>query len=275
MRLRTLSRLTGRVDRRVVGLAVLAGVVHAVVLVGVAVRLGYPMGPGSLSAAAALWRYGGLVLAAGLPAYLALRDGLLAPAGLAIGAAAYVVHAELSPPGPTFIPLQGFLVVRDGLYVGDYATRWYAPLAAFLHAGLLEAVVRSDGDGGLRSRVVHLVGQAGRRRVLAWTAVVAAGHGGVAVAYAAGGGTTDPVALVLALPAAVVALLAVRYGLVAPYVVFLVDVLRALHANAGVAGTDLSSVGIGPLLAACLLAAGLEWLLRIGTRRRTAGPTGD
>lgn len=251
------------------GFATIVGVVHAAVLVTVAVHLGYPFGPGKLTPTALAWHYGGLVVAAALPAYLALRYRLLAPAVLATATAAWVVHAELSPPGPTFLPLEGFLVVKDGLYVGGYATRWFAPTAAFLHAGAAEWAARRSYGG---TTPVHDVradwgGADGTRPGLAAVVVLAAAHGAIALAYGAGGGSVDPVAVAMAGPAGLVGYMAVRHGLVIPYLVFIGNVLAALHANAGLAGTDLTVVGAGPLVAVCLAAATVEGGLRSARRR--------
>ena len=59
--------------------SVLLGVIHAGVLLLVAARLGYAVGPGEYSLVGIGWRYGGLVVVAALPVWLALRYTLVAP----------------------------------------------------------------------------------------------------------------------------------------------------------------------------------------------------
>jgi len=59
--------------------SVLLGVVHAGVLLLVATRLGYPVGPSDYSLVGIGWRYGGLVVVAAVPVWLALRYTLVTP----------------------------------------------------------------------------------------------------------------------------------------------------------------------------------------------------
>ena len=138
--------------RRQLLLSLLAGVVHAAVLVGVALGLGYTVGPTAYTPLGVVWRYGGLVVVAALPTWLALRYRLVLPFLALNVTTGYVLGVELSPPGPTFRDLAelerlaeptGIVVVEDGLYVVRYMVDASVWAVGFLLTGLVEHVVRT------------------------------------------------------------------------------------------------------------------------------------
>lgn len=83
-------------------ISLIVGVVHAIGLLAVALHLGYPVSPVEYSLLGTVWRYGGLVLVAALPVWLAVRYRLVAPLAALVITTGYVVGRELLPPGPTF-----------------------------------------------------------------------------------------------------------------------------------------------------------------------------
>ena len=132
--------------------SVLLGVIHAGVLLLVAARLGYAVGPGEYSLVGVGWRYGGLVVVAALPVWLALRYTLVVPVCALLVTTGYVLGMELSPPGPTFRDVAelerlskptGIVVVENGLYIVRYMINALVWTVGFLFLGLVEYVVRS------------------------------------------------------------------------------------------------------------------------------------
>ncbi|KPN29299.1 hypothetical protein SY89_00012 [Halolamina pelagica] len=138
----------GRITR-----SLLVGVLHAAGLLGVALELGYAVGPAEYTAIGLLWRYGGLVVVAAVPVWLALRFRLVVPLLALVLTTGYVFGMELTPPGPTFHDVAeferldeptGIIVVENGLYIVRYMMNASVWLVGFLFAGLVEAVSRSD-----------------------------------------------------------------------------------------------------------------------------------
>jgi hypothetical protein len=89
-------------SRRTVGFSLAIGVIHAAGLLLVALSLGYSIGPSQYSLGGLLWRYGGLVVVAAVPIWLAVRFRLVTPVLAFIVTTGYVLGMELTPPGPTF-----------------------------------------------------------------------------------------------------------------------------------------------------------------------------
>jgi hypothetical protein len=137
--------------RAVLG-SVLVGIVHAVVLLSVAIDLGYAVGPAEYSVVGALWRYGGLVVVAALPVWLAVRYRVVTPLLALVVTTGYVLGMELTPPGPTFRDVAelerldsptGIIVVENGLYIVRYMVNASVWTVGFLFLGLVEYTVRT------------------------------------------------------------------------------------------------------------------------------------
>jgi hypothetical protein len=133
--------------------ALLVGIVHAAVVLGVALHYGYDVGPSAYSVEGVLWRYGGLVALGALAAWLALEARLVVPLVLVSLLAGLALHAELTPPDPVFRDVAelepsideptGFTVVENGLYLVKYLSAWYVWTAGAALAGMWEYLVRS------------------------------------------------------------------------------------------------------------------------------------
>lgn len=137
---------------RRLGVSLAFGLLHAAVLLAVALDLGYAIGPGEYAPLGVLWRYGGLVVVAAAPAWLALRYRLVLPLVALLLTTGYVVGAELTPPGPTFEDVAelehldeptGITVVEDGLYVVRYMVNAAAWTVGYLFVGLVEYAART------------------------------------------------------------------------------------------------------------------------------------
>lgn len=177
-------------------ISLIVGVVHAIGLLAVALHLGYPVSPLEYSLLGVAWRYGGLVLVAALPVWLAVRYRLVAPlAALAI-TTGYVVGMELLPPGPTFRDAAelerlaeptGITVVEDGLYIVRYMVNASVWTVGFLFLGLLEYVVRSTSNAlpPVREATPWLSMPASRRRAAAVATTAGIVHAVVMVWFAA------------------------------------------------------------------------------------------
>ena len=112
-------------SRRAVGFSLAIGVIHAAGVLLVALSLGYSIGPSQYSLGGLLWRYGGLVVVAAVPVWLAVRFHLVTPVLALVLTTAYVLGVALTPPGPTFRDVAelerlaeptGIIVVENGLY---------------------------------------------------------------------------------------------------------------------------------------------------------------
>ena len=137
---------------RALALSLLVGSLHAAVLLGVAIALGYAIGPTEYTVVGLAWRYGGLVVLAALPVWLALRHHLLTPLVGLVLASSYVLGMELTPPGPTFHDVAeferlaeptGITVVENGLYIVRYMTNASVWTVGFLFAGVVEYTTRT------------------------------------------------------------------------------------------------------------------------------------
>lgn len=188
-------------SRRAVSFSLSIGFVHAAGLLVVAVGLGYTIGPSEYSLVGLLWRYGGLVVVAAVPVWLALRIRLITPVIALVLTTVYVLGMELSPPGPTFRDVAeleglaeptGIMVVENGLYIVRYMINASVWTVSFLFLGLVEYVIRNTWTHlpSVPKSVPWLLIPAPRRRA---TAIAAAGgvlHAAVMVWYAARLGVT-------------------------------------------------------------------------------------
>jgi hypothetical protein len=270
-------------------LGLLAGVVHAAVLVGVALRLGYTVGPTAYTPLGIAWRYGGLVVVAALPTWLALRYRLVLPFLALNVTTGYVLGVELSPPGPTFRDLAelerlaeptGIVVVEDGLYIVRYMVNASVWGVGFLLAGLVEHVVRTTWPllPGVRGPSRWLSVPASRRR-----AAVVATVGGILhalamtwFAYRLGLAVSDGGHWTLALLylygaagmwllAAVPTYLLVRHRLVGPAVGLALFVLQDVNAEFSASVDSPHALYFGAwfvFLGLLLVVAGVEYGLR-------------
>jgi len=139
--------------RRRIVVSLLVGVAHATLVLTVALHLGYDVAPSAYSPLGVGWRYGGLVVVAAVPAWLALRARLLSPLFALLLTTGYVLWMELTPPGPTFRDVAelerlaeptGITVVENGLYAVHYtvdATVW---TLGFCLLGLVEYAARTE-----------------------------------------------------------------------------------------------------------------------------------
>lgn len=180
--------------------SLLAGVVHAVLLVVVALRLGYSVGPTEYSLVGLTWRYGGLVAVAAVPVWVALRFRVVSPLVALLVTSGYVLGMELSPPGPTFRDVAelehlaeptGITVVEHGLYAVRYMVNASVWLAGFCLLGLIEYVARRSW-GWLPdvTPASWLPIPATRRRAAAVAAAAGGCHAAVMVPFAVRLGVT-------------------------------------------------------------------------------------
>lgn len=89
-------------SNRSVLVSLLVGLVHAGTLTGVALTLGYSIGPSEYTSIGMGWRYGGLVVVAAVPVWLVLQYRIITPLLALVLTTGYVLGMELTPPGPTF-----------------------------------------------------------------------------------------------------------------------------------------------------------------------------
>jgi hypothetical protein len=273
-------------SERAIGVGLAAGVVHAVVVLVVALALGYSVGPSQYPPGGLLWRYGGLVVVAAVPTWLAVRFRLFLPVLALVGTTGYVLGMELAPPGPTFRDVAelerladptGITVVEDGLYAVRYMVDASVWTVGFLLLGLVEHAVRTTRTElpAVRGAVPWLSPPDSRRRAVAVAATGGLLHAAVMVWYAARGGVSlagGPEWLLYLFGAVGTWLLAavplyhlLRHRLFAPATLLAVFVL--LDARAGLtASVDgphaLYFGGWFLYLGVLLVVAGIEWGLR-------------
>jgi hypothetical protein len=139
-------------SRRAALSSLAVGLLHAAVLLVVALSLGYSVAPADYPPVGLLWRYGGLVVVAAVPVWLAVRFRLLAPVVALALTTGYVLGMELTPPGPAFRDLAeleglaeptGITVVENGLFVVRYMVNASVWTVGFLLVGLVEYVART------------------------------------------------------------------------------------------------------------------------------------
>jgi hypothetical protein len=282
-------------SRRALGLGLAVGVVHAVGLLLVADGLGYSVGPSQYSPVGVLWRYGGLVVVAAVPVWLAARFRLVVPVIALALTTGYVLGMELTPPGPTFRDVAelerlaeptGVTVVEDGLYVVRYMVGASVWTVGFLFLGLVEHVVRNAWRRlpSVPEPVPWLSTPAPRRRAVAVAASGGLVHAAVMVWYAArlgvamSGGPEWPLYLFGAVGtwvlAAVPLYLLVRRRLVAPATLLTALVLFDVHAAFAPSVEDPHALYFGGwflILTVLLVVAGAEYgLRRLDVVRRVA-----
>lgn len=138
-------------SRRAITVSLTVGFVHAVGLLAVALDLGYSIGPSQYSLGGLLWRYGGLIVVAATPVWLAVRSRLMTPLIALVVTVGYVLGMELTPPGPTFRDVTeleglteptGITVVENGLYIVRYMLNASVWTVGFLFLGFVEYVIR-------------------------------------------------------------------------------------------------------------------------------------
>jgi hypothetical protein len=281
-------------SRRSVPLALLVGLLHAAGLLLVALELGYSVGPSEYSVVGLGWRYGGLVVVAAVPVWLALRYRLVAPLVALTVTTGYVLGMELTPPGPTFRDVAelerlaeptGIVVVENGLYVVRYMINASVWTVGFLFVGLVEYAVRTTWDRlpDVSTPISWLSIPASRRRAAIIAAAGGFLHAAVMVWFAArlgvtvSGGVEVLLYLVSSLGmwvlAAVPLYLLVRHRLLAPATLLALFVLVDVRAEFTTSVDDPHALYFGGwfvFLGVLLLAAGLEYGLRQVDRYRRA-----
>jgi len=283
------------VSRRPLVSSLVVGVIHAAGLVAIALQLGYAVGPTDYSLAGAAWRYGGLVVVATLPTWLALRYRLAAPLVALVLTTGYVLGMELAPPGPTFRDAAelerlaeptGITVVEDGLYVVRYMVNASVWAVGFLFLGLIEYVVRRTWDAlpTVREAGPWLSIPAARRRSVIVATMGGILHAAVMVWFAArlgvafSGGREWALYLFgtvgMWVLAAVPLYLLVRHRLVTPATLLTLFVLLDARAEFAASVDDPHALYFGGwflYLSVILVAGGVEYgLRRAGIYRRFA-----
>lgn len=171
------------------------GLVHAAGLLVVALQLGYSIGPAEYSLLGVGWRYGGLVIVAAVPVWIALQYRLVGPVVALFLTTGYVLGMELTPPGPTFRDVAelerlaeptGITVVENGLYIVRYMINAPVWTVGFLYFGLVEYAVRTTWSvlPTVRPSPPWLSIPASRQRAVAIAAVGALLHAAVMVRFA-------------------------------------------------------------------------------------------
>ncbi|WP_436343144.1 hypothetical protein [Natronorubrum sp. FCH18a] len=226
--------------------ALIVGIVHAGLVLGVALRYGYDVGPAAYPPHIVVWRYGGLVVLGALPVWLVLEDRLLLPIALITVLAGLAFYAELTPPEPTFRDVAdlepsvdrptGITVIEDGLHLVKYASQWYVWTVGAGLLGGVEHMVRA------RSRWLpapgwefHISGSS-RQAVLVGL-VAGVMHAAASVAYAWRWGVGDDLVMVIwmlvggILMVGVPAYLLVRHRLVVPLTVAAVLFVNSVYSQ--------------------------------------------
>lgn len=261
------------------------GVVHAAGLLAVALSLGYTIGPTAYSLPGLGWRYGGLVVVAAVPIWLALRYRLILPVCALLLTSGYVLGMELTPPGPTFRDAAelerlatptGVTVIEDGLYIVRYMANASVWTVGFLFLGLVEYAVRTTWNTlpAVHSSPSWLGIPDTRRRAAVVAMLGALLHAVVMVGFAARLGVSVSGAewtwylygaIGMIVLAAVPLYLLVRHQLVVPATLLTLFVLADAHAEftAGVEDPHaLYFAGWFLYLGILLIAAGIEYGLR-------------
>jgi len=279
-------------SRRPLVISLVVGVVHAAGLLAVALHLGYAVGPTEYSLLGAVWRYGGLVVVATLPVWLALRYRLAAPLVAFAVTTGYVLGMELTPPGPTFRDVAelerlaeptGITVVENGLYIVRYMVNASVWTVGFLFLGLVEYVVRSTWHvfSGVGRMVPELSIPASRRQAAAVATTGGILHAAAMVWFAARLGVTVSGGWEWALYlfgavgmwvlAAVPLYLLVRHRLVAPATLLTLFVILDVRAEFTASVEDPHALYFGGwflYLGVLLVAGGVEYGLRRGDIHR-------
>lgn len=267
-------------------LALALGFVHAIGLLIVASSLGYDVGPSNYSVLGLGWRYGGLVVVAALPVYLASRYHVILPVVGLFLTTGYVVGMELTPPGPTFRDVAeleglaeptGITVVENGLYIIRYMVNASVWTVGFLFLGLVEYVVRNTSTSlpSVTGSVPGLAIPASRRRAVAIAAAGGLLHAAVMVWFAArlgvtlSGGSLWPFFLFGAggmwLLAAIPLYLMLRHRVIVPSALLTLFIMLDVRAEFTAGVEDPHALYFGGwflYLAMLLIVAGIEYGLR-------------
>jgi hypothetical protein len=263
------------------------GLVHAAALLLVATQLGYSVGPGDYSLVGMSWRYGGLVVVAAIPVWLALRYTLVTPLCALVLTTGYVLGMELSPPGPTFRDIAelerlseptGIIVVENGLYIVRYMLNASVWTVGFVFLGLVEYVCRLSWrwPPSIPTPLQRVTVPASREQATAVATVGGLLHAGVMVWFAVRLGVTATGGFELVLYlfstvgmwllAAVPLYLLVRHRLVSPATLLALFVLLDVRAEFVASVDDPHALYFGAwfvFLGLILVAAGVE----LGGRR--------
>ncbi|WP_178917858.1 hypothetical protein [Natronomonas gomsonensis] len=267
-------------------ISLVVGVVHATGLLAVALHLGYAVSPGEYSTVGIGWRYGGLVLVAALPVWLALRYRLATPLVALAITTSYVLGMELLPPGPTFRDAAeleglaeptGITIVEDGLYIVRYIVNASVWTVGFLFLGLVEYVSRSTWNAlpTGREAIPWLSIPASRQRAVAVATAGGIIHAVVMVWFAARLGVTFSGgrewtlylfgAIGMLILAAVPLYLLVRHRLLAPATLLTLFILLNVQAEFTASVEDPHALYFGAwflYLGILLIAGGIEYGLR-------------
>lgn len=267
------------------GMALLVGVAHAALVVGVGLRYGYNIGPSAYPPQIVLWRYGGLVVLGGVPIWLALKDRLILPVALVTLLAGLAFYAELTPPAPTFQDVAdlepsidgptGITVVENGLYLVKYTSAWYVWTVGALFAGAWEHVVRTR-QAWLPAPHLDINILTDRARSL-WVGACAGGiHALASVLFGWRlGMADDPLGIAWALAGGVLFLgvptyLLVRHDLVWPTAIATILFLNSIHSQQHTGPSDphaLYVFGWFVFLAIALVPGLIEYMLRRAGQR--------
>jgi hypothetical protein len=231
------------------------------------------------------WRYGGLIVVAAIPVWLALRYTLVTPLCALVLTTGYVLGMELSPPGPTFTDVAelerlseptGIMVVENGLYIVRYMINASVWTVGFVFVGLVEYVSRRSWDWlPVPTPVEWVTSPASRQQATTIATVGGLLHAGVMVWFAARLGVTATGGFELLLYlfstvgmwllAAVPLYLLVRHRLVSPATLLTVFVLNDARAEFVASVDDPHVFYFGAwfvFLGVILIAAGVELGLR-------------
>jgi len=130
--------------RGAAAVALAAGVVHAAGVAWVVATLAYPIDTLGTVYGGTPGAVAGLVLLAGLPAYLLVRHRLVVPAAGGLTWLGWILWRAVATPRPEFSTRAGYTIVEGTRYVDPYVNGWYVWLGVLLLVGLVEAVVRTD-----------------------------------------------------------------------------------------------------------------------------------
>lgn len=285
-------------SRRAVFITLAVSFLYGAGLLAVAGSLGYSVGPSNYSLVGLLWRYGGLVVVAAVPVWLAVRFRLVVPVIALVIATGYVLGMELTPPGPTFRDVAeleglaeptGITVVENGLYIIRYMVNSSVWTVGFLFLGLIEYVIRSSWDvlPPVSAAVSWLSIPASRRRATVVASVGGLLHVTVMVWFAVRLGVTlsgdfewllYPFgAAGMWILAAVPLYLLVRHLLVAPATLLAVFILSDVQAEFTASAEDSHALYFGGwflYFAVLLVVASIEFgLRRLDAYRRLVSET--
>ena len=240
------------VSRRYLLSSLLIGTLHAGCLLLVALDLGYSVSPSNYGVVGLSWRYGGLVVVAAIPVWLALRYRLVAPLVAFVVTTGYVLGMELTPPGPTFRDVAeleglaeptGSIVVENGLYIIRYMINASVWTVGFLFVGLLEYAIRTRWNRlpDVSPPISWLSISAPKRRAVGIAALGGLLHAAVMVWFAYRLGVTISGgfevllylygAIGMWLLAAIPVYLLVRHRLIAPMTLLTIFVFRDVQAE--------------------------------------------